>query len=83
MQDENKKIKCKPGQGKLNRTIIKAQKMLAEMGHTVKRFKRDYENGVATYACPTCGLTAVVKTDKTIVGDALTTKCTHGHGTGV
>lgn len=54
-----KTLKCKPGQGKLNRLTKNAQAVLASLGHTPRRFKRDYNSGTATYTCPNCNATAV------------------------
>lgn len=69
-------VKCKPGQGKLNRTIALAQAVLTENGHAGKRFKRDYALGFASYVCPNCNATAIARTDKTFTGDAIFNKCT-------
>lgn len=57
---EAKAVKCKPGQGKLNRLIAKAQDKLRELGYPERRFKRDYEAGTAVYTCPVTGKTAAV-----------------------
>ena len=73
-------VKCKPGQGKLNRMIVKAQALLAKMGHPARRFKRDYAAGIATYTCPHCGAIAVVTVNRQMDGTALFTECTHSHG---
>lgn len=59
-QEEIKTVKCKPGQGKLNRLIAKAQLQLGELGFPDRRFKRNYEAGTATYKCPNTGKTAFV-----------------------
>lgn len=61
MQENNEtKVKCKPGQGKLNRLIAKAQDKLRDLGYPERRFKRDYEAGTASYKCPVTGMTAFV-----------------------
>lgn len=72
MSQEVRTAKCKPGQGKLNRLIAKAQDKLRALGYPERRFKRDYEAGTASYVCPDTGLTAFVdiKT-KEIGGSAL------------
>lgn len=53
-------VKCKPGQGKLNRLIAKAQIKLQELGYPDRRFKRDYAAGTANYICREKGATAHV-----------------------
>lgn len=72
-------VKCKPGQGKLNRMIVKAQALLEKMGHPKRRFKRDYAGGIATYTCPHCGAIAVVTVNRQMDGSALFTECSDGH----
>lgn len=69
-----KTVKCKPGQGKLNRLIAKAQTKLFNLGYPEKRFKRDYESGVASYTCPVTSRTCFVNIqNKQITGTCLDT----------
>ena len=76
---ENKKIKCKAGQGKLNRLASKAQVIILGMGHSDTRFRRDYDNGTATYTCAVCGLTSYIDINAQIkiTGTAMDFKCTN------
>lgn len=68
---ENNEVKCKPGQGKLNRLIAKAQTKLQALGYPERRFKRDYSAGTATYTCPNTGKTCFVNIhNKEISGTA-------------
>lgn len=69
--EEVRTVKCKPGQGKLNRLIAKAQDKLRELGYPERRFKRDYVSGTAIYTCPETGVTAFVNiVTKEITGSA-------------
>ena len=73
-----KKLKCKPGLGKLNRATKAAQIVVALKGHGKERFKRDYEQGTATYSCPKCALAVTIalgKNDAVIEGEAVNTQC--------
>lgn len=72
MQDVKKKYSS---EGKFNRIILKAQEIIYIMGHSARRFERNYSTGVATYTCPDCGLTAVVNIGRDMAGDALNTNC--------
>lgn len=67
--------------GKLNRTTAKAAKILEANGHENTRFKRDYTNGTASYACIKCGAGALATSSQgrgksTLEGNALTNRCT-------
>lgn len=75
---EIRMVKCKPGQGKLNRLIAKAQVLIAQHGHAGKLFKRDYDNGTAVYTCTHCQALVVIDIHGTagkMGGFALTTAC--------
>lgn len=73
--EEVRVVKCKPGQGKLNRLIAKAQVKLQELGYLPdRRFKRDYAAGTANYVCRETGATAYVNIHtKEISGTAFET----------
>lgn len=73
-------VKCKPGQGKLNRLAATAQGAISANGHAAKRFSRDYNALVSTYVCPHCAATAIVTVNppaglSKISGSALSLKC--------
>lgn len=73
-------LKRQPGLGKLNRLTKSAQQTILANMHTLKRFKRDYADGTATYTCPVCGATAVAMVSgerggSSVNGTALTTTC--------
>lgn len=75
-----KVVKCKPGQGKLNRLAASAQVTIQANGHAAKRFSRDYLGLVSTYVCTHCAATATVTVNPTpglakISGTALSMKC--------
>jgi hypothetical protein len=83
VKSEIHKVKCKPGQGKLNRLIAKAQQVLSDLDHGERRFKRNYEDGTASYTCPHCGATVFVGISTGVyLGNAIETKCTRGHSRG-
>lgn len=79
---ENKKTKCKTGQGKLNRLAAQAQVIILGMKHTDNRFKRDYDLGIATYTCLDCGATATIDINAQIkiTGNAMDIPCTNNKG---
>lgn len=78
--DVTRIVKCKPGQGKLNRWAAQAQVVITANGHASGRFKRDYNLGVSTYVCKNCAATAIARvnpsqSEQKVSGTALLMKC--------
>lgn len=75
-----KVLKRQPALGKINRLTRAAQNLISVQGHAVKRFKRDYVNGTASYVCPNCGMRAIVVANPVagetkMQGEAITSVC--------
>jgi hypothetical protein len=73
-------LKRQPGLGRLNRLIKATTDLVVANGHTKKHFKRNYSTGTATYQCPNCNASVVVKLEQGVgqtskEGDALVLKC--------
>lgn len=62
----------------LNRLTRDGKAIVAAQGHSKNSFKRDYDNGTASYVCKTCNATLSVSAFSTegIDGTVLNTKCT-------
>lgn len=73
-------LKRAPGLGRLNRAIAKASGELLAKGHDNKRFKRDYNTGLALFVCPSCNCVAAIglglsRGETHRSGDAFETVC--------